>query len=203
MAAQIFTLDDAKKANIRVIENGRGTQAVHDTVTAMRANARSGTACTKRRGEVAGSNKKIYRQKGTGNARAGEKRSPTRVGGGVAHGPKPRDFSKKVSKKTRKLAFSKALSERIKAGDVVTVNSFAVSDGRTASFIKQLGTVAPDQKKVLIISAAFDEMTLRAARNHGASLLMTADEANTRHLLLYRKIVVTADAMETLARRTA
>ena len=88
MAAQVLTLESAKAANIGVIENGRGTQAVHDMVTAMRANARSGTACTKRRGEVAGSNKKLYRQKGTGNARAGEKRSPTRVGGGTAHGPK-------------------------------------------------------------------------------------------------------------------
>src|SRR6185503_1336017 len=131
MAAQVLTLEAAKAANISVIENGRGTQAVHDAVTAIRANGRSGTAKTKTRGEVAGSNKKLYRQKGTGNARAGEKRSPTRVGGGTAHGPKPRDFSKKVSKKTRKLAFSKALSERIKAGDVVTVNAFAISDGRS------------------------------------------------------------------------
>ena len=203
MATQLLTLEAAKAANIRVIENGRYTQAVHDVVTAIRANGRSGTACTKRRGEVSGSNKKLYRQKGTGNARAGEKRSPTRVGGGVAHGPKPRDYSKIVSKKTKKVAFAKAFSERIKAGDVVTVGSFAVADGRTASYIKQLAAVAPDQKKVLIISSVFDPMTLRAARNHGKSLLMTADEANTHHLLLYRKIVVTADAMETLARRTA
>ena len=203
MAAQLFTLEAAKAANISVIENGRGTQAVHDAVTAMRANARSGTAKTKTRGEVAGSNKKLYRQKGTGNARAGERRSPTRVGGGTAHGPKIRDYSKKVGKKTKKLAFSKALSERIKAGDVVTVPSFAVADGRTSSFVKQLAAVAPDAVKVLVISAAFDEMTFRAARNHGKSLLMTADEANTHQLLLYRKIVITADAMETLARRTA
>ena len=203
MAAQVLTLEGAKAANISVIENGRGTQAVHDAVTAMRANARTGSAKTKTRGEVAGSNKKMYRQKGTGNARCGEKRTPTRVGGGTAHGPKVRDYSKKVSKKTKKLAFSKALSERIKAGDVVTVNSFAIADGRTASFVKQLSQVAPDQTKVLIISAAFDDATCRAARNHGNSLLMTADEANTRHLLLYRRIVITADAMETLARRTA
>jgi ribosomal protein L4 len=107
------------------------------------------------------------------------------------------------TKKTKKLAFSKALSERIKAGDVVTVNSFAVSDGRTASFVKQLAGVAPGQTKVLIISGAFDESTLRAARNHGHSLLMTAGQANTEHLLRYRKVVITADAMETLARRTA
>jgi large subunit ribosomal protein L4 len=203
MAAQVFTLEAAKAANISVIENGRGTQAVHDAVTAMRANARSGTAKTKTRGEVAGSNKKLYRQKGTGNARAGERRSPTRVGGGTAHGPKIRDYSKKVSKKTKKLAFSKALSERIKDGDVLTVNSFAVTDGRTASFVKHLASVAPDATKVLVIAAAFDGMTYRAARNHGHSLLMTADEANTHDLLRYRKIIITADAMETLARRTA
>ncbi len=203
MAAQVLTLDAAKSAKIGVIENGRGTQAVHDAVTAIRANGRSGTACTKRRGEVAGSNKKMYRQKGTGNARMGEKRSPTRVGGGTAHGPKPRDYSKKVSKKTKKLAFRKALSERIKAGDVLTVNTFTVKDGRTASFLKELAALAGEASKVLIIAAAFDELTYRAARNHAAALLMTADEANVIHLLNYRKIVVTADAMETLARRTA
>lgn len=203
MAAQVLTLDGAKAAKISVIENGRGTQAVHDAVTAMRANARSGTACTKTRGEVAGSNKKIYRQKGTGNARAGEKRTPTRVGGGTAHGPKPRDYSKKVSRKTRKLAFSKALSERIKAGDVLTINAFGIKDGKTSSFIKEISTLAPQTPKVLIIAAAFDEVTYRAARNHGAALLMTADEANTQQLLKYRKIIITADAMETIARRTA
>jgi large subunit ribosomal protein L4 len=203
MAAQVLTLDRAKAANISVIENGRGTQAVHDAVTAMRANARSGTACTKTRGEVAGSNKKLYRQKGTGNARAGERRAPTRVGGGVAHGPKPRDYSKKVSRKTRKLAFSKALSERIKAGDVLSLPSFSIKDGRTASFVKEIAALAPETSKVLIIAASFDENTYRAGRNHGAALLMTADEVNTQHLLGYRKVVITADAMETLARRTA
>lgn len=202
MAAQVLTLDGAKAANISVVENGRGTQAVHDAVTAMRANARSGTACTKTRGEVSGSNKKLYKQKGTGNARCGERRSPTRVGGGTAHGPKIRDYSKKVSRKTRKLAFSKALSERIKAADVLTVNSFAVSDGKTSSFVRELAALAPGTK-VLIIAAAFDGMTFRAARNHSHSLLMTADEVNTQQLLRYNKIVITADAMETLARRTA
>jgi large subunit ribosomal protein L4 len=203
MATQVLTLEAAKAANISVIENGRGSQAVHDAVTALRANARSGTAKTKTRGEVSGSNKKMYRQKGTGNARMGEKRTPIRVGGGTAHGPKIRDYSKKVSKKTKKLAFSKALSERIRAGDVFTVNSFAIADGRTASFVKQLASLAPDSTKVLIISAAFDGMTYRAARNHGHSLLMTADEANTHDLLRYRKIIITEDAIETIARRTA
>jgi large subunit ribosomal protein L4 len=202
MAASVLTIESAKNASIRVIENGRGSQAVHDAVVAMRANRRSGTAKTKTRGEVSGSNKKMYRQKGTGNARMGEKRTPVRVGGGTAHGPKPRDYSKKVSKKTRKLAFAKALSERIKSGDVMTVPTFAIPDGKTTSFKKQLGSLT-DSNKVMIIASAFDGQTYLAARNFGKALLMTADEANTEQLLHYDKIVVTADAMETLARRTA
>jgi large subunit ribosomal protein L4 len=84
-----------------LVENGKGTQAVHDTVVAYNAAQRSGTACTKNVGEVAGTNKKPWRQKGTGRARAGSFRSPLWAGGGVVFGPKPRDFSKKVSKKTR------------------------------------------------------------------------------------------------------
>ena len=202
MAATVLTIDSAKSANIRVIENGRGTQAVHDAVVAMRANRRSGTAKTKTRGEVAGSNKKMYKQKGTGNARMGEKRTPVRVGGGTAHGPKIRDYSKKVSKKTKKLAFAKALSERIKTGDVLSIPEFSVKDGKTASFIKQLAALT-ESKKVMIIAAAFDGTTYLAARNFGKALLMTADEANTEQVLHYDKIIVTADAMETISRRTA
>lgn len=202
MAATTLTLENAKSASIRVIENGRYTQAVHDVVTAMRANRRTGSACTKTRGEVSGSGKKMYKQKGTGNARMGEKRTPVRVGGGTAHGPKPRDYSKKVSKKTKKVAFAKALSERIKAGAVLSTPSFAIEDGRTATFIKTL-TGLTDSRKVLIIAAAFDEKTYRAARNHGRVLMMTAAEANTEQLLNYDRIIITADAMETIARRTA
>src|SRR5208282_4256815 len=105
-----------------LIENGKGTQAVHDTVVAYNAAQRSGTACTKTAGEVAGTNKKPWKQKGTGRARAGSVRSPLWAGGGVVFGPKPRDFSKTISKKTRQLALRKALSERLKAGDVLVLD---------------------------------------------------------------------------------
>src|SRR6202020_1460984 len=118
-----------------IIENGKGTQAVHDTVVAYNAAQRSGTACTKTVGEVAGSNKKPWKQKGTGRARAGSVRSPLWAGGGVVFGPKPRDFSKKVSKKTRSLALRKALSERLKAGDVVVVDDLKLSSPKTKDFI--------------------------------------------------------------------
>src|SRR6185312_8619699 len=105
-----------------LVEGGKGTQAVHDVVVAYQAAQRMGTACAKTVGEVSGSNKKPWRQKGTGRARAGSHQSPLWAGGGVVFGPRPRDFSKKVSKKTKQLSLRKALSERLKAGDVVVVN---------------------------------------------------------------------------------
>src|SRR6202162_1183156 len=105
-----------------LIEDGKGTQAVHDTVVAYQAAQRMGTACTKNVGEVAGTNKKPWRQKGTGRARAGSFQSPLWRGGGVVFGPKPRDFTKKISRNTRQLALRKALSARLRAGDVVLVD---------------------------------------------------------------------------------
>src|SRR5205085_7965231 len=114
-----------------LVENGKGTQAVHDTVVAYQAAQRMGTACTKNVGEVAGTNKKPWRQKGTGRARAGSFASPLWRGGGVVFGPKPRDFSKKVNAKNRQLALRKALSERLKAGDVVVVNDLKLDSAKT------------------------------------------------------------------------
>jgi len=202
MAAKALSLDEAKQANFSVVEeDGRGNQAVHDVVVALQANRRSGTANTKTRGEVKCSGKKPWRQKGTGRARSGGNASPIWEGGGVVFGPRPRDYSKKVNKATRRLAFAKALSERIKEGDVLVVDSFAVSDGKTRSFAREV-TGLTDAKKVVIVGNDFDETTKRAARNYQAALLMSAAELNTEHVLLYGKIVVVKDALATLAGRT-
>src|SRR5215217_3468763 len=135
MSATILTLEAAQSANIEIISNGKGTQAVHDVVVAMRAARRSGSANTKSKADVNLSGAKPWRQKGTGRARAGYKSSPIWRGGGVVFGPKPRDYSKKVSKTTRRLAFQKALSERITAGDVLTVDKFTVSELKTKAFV--------------------------------------------------------------------
>src|SRR5262245_40333014 len=124
-----------------LVENGKGTQAVHDTVVAYQAAQRMGTACTKNVGEVAGTNKKPWRQKGTGRARAGSFQSPLWHGGGVVFGPKPRDFAKKVNARTRQLALRKALSERLKAGDVVVVNDFKLDSPKTKSFVGALSAL--------------------------------------------------------------
>src|SRR5438045_4530872 len=121
-----------------LIEDSSGTQAVHDTVVAYRAAQRMGTACTKNVGDVAGTNKKPWRQKGTGRARAGSFQSPLWRGGGVVFGPRPRDFAKKVNNSTKQLALRKAMTERIKAGDVTILDDLKLSSAKTKDFISAL-----------------------------------------------------------------
>src|SRR6201987_1227156 len=164
MSAKVLTKAAAKEAKIDIIEDGRGSQAVHDVVVAMRAARRSGSANTKTKAEVDLSGANPWRQKGTGRARAGYVSSPLWRGGGVVFGPKPRDYSKKISKTTRRLAFHKALSERIKAGDVLTIDKFAVAELKTKSFVAMVKK-ATEASKVLIVSDSFDDKTYKSARN--------------------------------------
>src|SRR3954465_10588637 len=151
MSAKVLSKAAAEAANIDVIENGRGSQALHEVVVAMRAARRSGSANSKTKAEVDLSGAKPWRQKGTGRARAGYKSSPVWRGGGVVFGPKPRDYSKRTSKSLRRLAFQKALSERIKEGDVLTLDEFGVSEIKTKTFV-ELVRKQTDARKVLLIS---------------------------------------------------
>jgi large subunit ribosomal protein L4 len=201
MSAKVLTAEAAKEAKIELIENARGTQALHDVVVAMRAARRSGSANTKSKADVNLSGAKPWRQKGTGRARAGYKSSPVWRGGGVVFGPKPRDYSKKTSKTLRRLAFQKALSERIKAGDVLTVDKFAVSEVKTKAFVTMLKKQT-DARKVLVLSDSFDENTYKSARNVKPVLLATAADVNAEQLLAFDKILVTPAALEKLAERT-
>ncbi len=201
MAAKVLTAEAAKEAKIALIEGGRGSQAMHEAVVAMRAARRSGSANTKTKAEVNLSGAKPWRQKGTGRARAGYKSSPIWRGGGVVFGPKPRDYSKKVPKSVRRLAFQKALSERIQAGDVLTVDAFSVKEPKTKSFVS-LVKGHTEARKVLLISDSFDEKFYRSARNVKPVLLATAAEVNTEQLLAFDKIIVTDKALEQLAERT-
>src|SRR5512141_2839402 len=135
-----------------LIEDGKGSQAVHDVVVAYQAAQRRGTASTKTMGEVAGSGKKPWRQKGTGRARAGSFASPLWRGGGVVFGPKPRDFGKKVSKNTKQLALRKALSERLKAGDVVLINELKLESPKTGTLAGILKRLAVSGTTVVVDS---------------------------------------------------
>jgi large subunit ribosomal protein L4 len=202
MAGNILTVDAAKTAGIDVIANGKYTQVVHDVVVALRANRRSGTACVKTKATVNLSGAKPWRQKGTGRARAGYKASPVWVGGGVVFGPHPRDYSKKVAKSVKRLALRKALSERIKDGDVIVVESFAVKQAKTKNFVAAVSAIT-DEPKTLIVSAVFDKNTYLAARNVQPTLLATASDVNTEQLLAFRKIILTNDALAQISQRIA
>ena len=202
MAAKILTVEAAKAARIEVIENGKYSQVVHDAVVAMQANRRSGTASVKTKATVSGSGSKPWRQKGTGRARAGYKSSPVWVGGGVVFGPHPHSYAKKLSKTAKRIALRKALSERIKGGDVLIIDSFAVGQPKTKQFVSALHAITKEAK-TLIVSASFDETTYLSARNVQPTLLMTAAEVNTEHFLNYRKIVLTNDGLAQLSERLA
>jgi large subunit ribosomal protein L4 len=204
LSATVLTAEEARKAKIDLItEAEKGRQAVYDVVVALRANRRQGTASTKTKAEVNLSGAKPWRQKGTGRARAGYKSSPVWVGGGVAFGPHPRDYSKKITKKVKALAFRKALSERVLAGDVLLVEDFAVKEAKTKQFLSLLAETAANARKTLIVGATFDEKTYLAARNVKNALLVRASDLNTEQLLAFEKVVVTRDALAKLSERLA
>ena len=183
-----------------MIENGKGTQAVHDAVTAYRAAQRSGTACTKTAGEVAGTNKKPWKQKGTGRARAGSFQSPLWVGGGVVFGPKPRDFSKTISKKTKQLALRKALSERLKMGDVVVVDDLKLSSHKTKDFMKVIDALELTGT-TLVVSGEENNNLTRAAGNISFVTVTTSDSLNTYDVLRPDKLLFTKSAFEKVEAR--
>ncbi len=207
MSSILLTPELAKKANIDIINNGKGTQAVHDVIVAMRANRRSGTASVKTKATVNLSGKKPWRQKGTGRARAGYASSPVWVGGGVVHGPHPRSYAKKVTKGVKKLAFRKALSARILAGDIFLVESFDIEKPKTKNFLDLLTNIHEKSTSpkglptFLVISLAFSENTFRSARNVKKTLLMSVAEVNTEHLLSFDKIIITQEALTALGAR--
>ena len=201
MSATILTADEAKKAKIELITNGKGTQAIHDVVVAMRANRRSGTASVKTKATVNLSGKKPWKQKGTGRARAGYASSPVWSGGGVVHGPHPRSYAKKTPKAVKKLAFRKALSSRILAGDVLITDTFEVKEGKTKAFVTLRKGLAGDVRRTLVVAVSFTAQTFLAARNVAADLLITAAEVNTENLLAFDKIIITKDALAALGTR--
>jgi large subunit ribosomal protein L4 len=171
-------------------------------VTAYRANRRTGSACTKTRGEVSGNNKKIFKQKGTGNARHGDKRAPIFVGGGVVFGPRPRDYSKKVTKTVRKLALRRVLGDLVACGKIQTVPSFAVADGKTKSFLAAINAIT-QPGKILVVSNSFDDSTYLAGRNVAHVQLVTGSDVNVEQLLLANSVILVGDALQTLAQRSA
>jgi large subunit ribosomal protein L4 len=182
------------------VESGKGNQAVHDTVVAYMAAQRSGTACTKTMGDVNGSGKKPWKQKGTGRARAGSFASPLWRGGGVVHGPKPRDFSKKVTRKTKQLALRKALTERLNAGDVTVLEDIKLDSPKTKGFVGILSSLNVSGT-TLVVADNGNENLSRASRNVEGVELVNPQSLNTYQLLRYKNVLFTRSAMEALDAR--
>ena len=185
-----------------VLTLDKGEQAVKDAVTAIRNALRAGTACTKGKGEVSGSNKKPWKQKGTGNARAGFRQSPVWRGGGVAHGPKPRSFEQKVNKKVMKLAFARALSDKIVAGDVIVVDEFKFEAPKTklmAGFLKTLGV----DRTACIVQKDVDDTVVLVTSNLPRIDYSTAQALDVYTVLANRKLVCDKAGFDALLARIA
>ena len=170
---------------------------MHQVVVAQRAAARQGTHATKTRGQVSGGGRKPYRQKGTGRARQGSTRAPQFTGGGVAHGPVPRDYTQKVPKKMKTAALRGALSDRAANERVYVVSSFVEGDvPRTKDALAVLATVTGGaEKNVLVVTAHEDELTWKSLRNVPAVHLLAEDQLNTYDVLASDHVVFTEDAL--------
>ncbi len=197
----LSTKDAASKLKVDLIDNGIGTQALHETVVAYRANRRAGTHSTLTKATVAGSGKKPWRQKGTGNARAGYKSSPVWSGGGVVFGPHPRDYSKKTNKSVKRLALRKAISSRVNAGEIFLIEPITLAKPKTRDLVSKLSEGLEGKSTALLVIESLDQNIVLASRNHPRLEATTGDLVNAEQLLRYDKIFITDGALGKLSAR--
>jgi large subunit ribosomal protein L4 len=171
---------------------------IHAAVRNFMANARAGTVGTKTRGNVSGSGKKLWKQKGTGRARIASIRSPLWKGGGNVHGPQPRDWSYNLPKKMRRGALRSALSERLREGNLVVIDAFTLSEPKTKEFVKSL-TALELEGKTLIVESVDNDNLLLAARNVKRAKVVGSRGLNIYDLLYHEKLVISRAAAEELA----
>lgn len=206
MKLKVYTVDGTQSeekdfAEFPAFEDDRGVAALRQVVLAHRANARQGNASTKTRAEVRGSGKKLFRQKGSGTARQGSLRVPHQRHGGVAHGPKPRDFSQKINRKMKALAFQRALFERANDGGLAVIEALEVKEPKTKLFNQVLTAALPKRGKVLVVDDQFEDNAALAARNIDGVTLSEAGHLSTLDIVRYRHIIVSAKGIETIIAR--
>ena len=199
----IYSIDGSKTGTIDVKEEIFGIEpnkaVMHEVLTAELAEARQGTASTKTRAEVNGGGRKPFRQKGTGRARQGSTRAPHMVGGGVVHGPKPRDYAKKVNKKVRRLALRSALSAKVKAGELIILDAFDIETPKTRTIIdfsKKLDIFGVKQLFVVNdLTTENDYNTYMSVRNIEKSFVLMPNELSVYWLLKQEKVIMTKEAL--------
>lgn len=183
-----------------LLEYDKGDHAVHEVVVAYQAHQRAGTASTLSKSKVAGSGKKPWKQKGLGRARAGYKQSPIWRGGAVAHGPHPRSYKKKISKKIAKLAFRRAFSEKVQQNEVILIEDLNLESPKTKELNKIYRNLGIERGCLMVVDEVSQNLFL-SSRNIQNVELISADLLNTYKLLLYKSVVVTKAAMNVLEKR--
>jgi large subunit ribosomal protein L4 len=176
-------------------------QLLHDVVVMYQASRRQGTHKTKSRGEVAGSTKKLYRQKGTGNARAGSRRSGVRVGGGHIHAIKPRDYSYRLPRKAVQAATRMAIRSKLDNGDLVCVDQLSFAEPRTKEMAGVLTALQLAGQSTLVATAGYDVNVYKSARNIEKVTVSPVGELNALTVLRPRRMLVTKDALDALCRK--
>jgi large subunit ribosomal protein L4 len=167
---------------------------VHQAVVAQRANARQGTASAKTRGEVIGSTRKLYRQKHTGLARAGRRRSPTRRGGGVTFGPRPRSYHQEMPKKMRRLALRCALSAKAKGKELTVLEKLELAQPKTKEMEAILAALGVDSS-ALIVTGKAEENVFKSARNLTGVKTLPASILNVVDIITYKRLLMTEAAV--------
>ncbi len=173
-------------------------QLLHDAVVMYQANLRQGSHKTKTRGEVAGNKKKMYRQKGTGNARAGSKRSGVRRGGGHIFAKSPRDYSYRLPRKALQIATRMALASKVRDDELVVIDELKFDSPRTKDMAHILKVLGCDQVSTLVATDGHDLNVYKSVRNLASAKISPAAELNALSLLASKKLVVTKAALDAL-----
>lgn len=205
MKLKIYTADglssdEREFSDFPAFEDDKGLFAVKQTIVAIMANRRQGTVATKTRTTIRGGNKKPFRQKGTGRARQGSMRSPQMYHGAVALGPQPRDWSQKVNRKMRHLAFRRSLFDRATDGGLVGIEKWDFSEPKTKALVSILHGIAP-AGSVLLVDDQFDDNTILSARNLPRVSLTPASDLNVWDLARYDFIIASENALGVILQR--
>lgn len=202
METKIFSTTGKEIRSIELNDKVFGREvsdgAIYYAVNNELANRRVGTACTKTRAEVNFSNNKPYKQKGTGNARRGDAKSPVLVGGGTIFGPRPRDYSYKLPKKMKRLAFMSLLSLGLQEGRLVVVEDFTSEAGKTKDLAQIMKAFETENQRTVIVMKNDDVMIRRAAKNIPYLHVLAYDKLSAKELLYGRKILVLETAAQNL-----
>ncbi len=201
MNVSVFNMAGEEVGNVDLPESvfeakvNRGL--MHQALVRQLANARQGTHKAKGRSEVNRTTAKMYRQKGTGNARHGSRRAPIFVGGGVAHGPKPRSYVKDMPRKMRRAALRSALTVKATSGDIVILDNLSLDKPKTKDMVSVLDRLAKDSS-VLVLLSEMNENVDKSVRNLSYAKSIRASYLNIRDLLGYDKVVMPLSSLEAL-----